>query len=47
MQQPEAYIGRADKLFDPDGELINESTRNFLQDFMAAFVSWIEANATA
>jgi chromate reductase len=45
MQQPEAYIGQADKLFDPDGKLINESTREFLKGFMAAFATWIDANA--
>ena len=31
MQQPEAYIGDADKLFDADGKLTNDSTRDFLQ----------------
>lgn len=47
MQQPEAYIGHADKLFDGSGELTNESTRKFLQDFMQAFAGWIEANRPA
>lgn len=45
MQQPEAYIGHADKLFDGSGKLVNEATRKFLQDFMQAFAAWIEANA--
>ncbi len=45
MQQPEAYIGHADKLFDPGGKLVNESTRKFLQDYMQAFAAWIETNA--
>ena len=45
MQQPEAYVGHADKLFDEAGKLINDSTRKFLQDFIKAFVHWIEANA--
>ena len=44
MQQPEAYIGGADKLFDSSGNLNNDSTRKFLQDFMTAFAVWIEAN---
>jgi chromate reductase, NAD(P)H dehydrogenase (quinone) len=44
MQQPEAYIGHADKLFDPHGNLINEETRKFLTRFMQAFGAWIEAN---
>jgi chromate reductase len=41
MQQPEAYIGHADKLFDEQGELVNEGTRKFLQDFMQAFANWV------
>ena len=45
MQQPEAYIGGADKLFGPDGKLVNESTCKFLQDFLTAFATWIEANS--
>jgi chromate reductase, NAD(P)H dehydrogenase (quinone) len=42
MQQPEAYIGRADKLFDESGKLVNDGTRKFLQEFMQAFANWIE-----
>ncbi len=41
MQQPEAYIGGADKLFDANGKLVNEGTRSFLRDFMHAFSDWI------
>lgn len=41
MQQPEAYIGGADKLFDAEGKLVNEGTRKFLQNFMHAFSDWI------
>jgi len=47
MQQPEAYIGQADKLFDGSGKLTNDSTRNFLQEFIQAFAAWIEANRGA
>ena len=47
MQQPEAYIGGADKLFDANGKLVNDGTRRFLQGFMQAFASWIAANAKA
>src|SRR5690349_10680273 len=43
MQQPEAYIGGADKLFDANGKLTNDSTRKFLQQFMQAFADWIES----
>jgi len=44
MQQPEAYIGGVDKLFDPSGNLTNESTREFLKKFVDAFAAWIELN---
>ncbi|MBI3596626.1 MAG: NAD(P)H-dependent oxidoreductase [Nitrospirae bacterium] len=44
MQQPEAYIGGADSLFNADGNLSNESTRGFLRKFMEAYASWIELN---
>lgn len=45
MQQPEAYIGGADKLFDEQGKIVNEGTKTFLQGFMKAFASWIIANS--
>jgi chromate reductase len=45
MPQPEAYIGGADKLFDGNGELVNDGTREFLQTFMEAFARWIAANS--
>ena len=45
MQQPEAYIGAADKLFDESGRLANDGTRKFLQGFMQAFADWVAANA--
>jgi len=41
MAQPEAYIGGAAKLFDERSTLINESTREFLKKFMAAFTEWV------
>jgi chromate reductase len=42
MQQPEAYVGHADKLFDENGKLVNDGTRKFLQDFMQAFAKLVE-----
>jgi chromate reductase len=42
MQQPEAYIGHVDKLFDEHGELTSDGTRKFLQQFMQAFADWVE-----
>jgi chromate reductase len=44
MQQPEAYVGGVDKLFDGQGNLTNEGTSKFLGNFMQAFCDWIEAN---
>jgi len=38
MQQPEAYVGHADKLFDEQGKLVSDGTRKFLQ----AFANWVE-----
>jgi len=45
LQQPEAYIGGAAGLFDDQGKLVNDSTRDFLKKFLDAFVAWIEHNA--
>jgi chromate reductase len=42
MQQPEAYVGYVHKLFDEHGNLINDGTRKFLQEFMQAFTNWVE-----
>lgn len=45
MAQPEAYIGGAAKLFDDDGKLTNDSTRDFLKKFMEAFGKWVDTIA--
>jgi chromate reductase, NAD(P)H dehydrogenase (quinone) len=42
MQQPEAYIGGAATLFDKEGNVTNESIRDFLKSFIEAFAVWIE-----
>ncbi len=42
MGQPEAYIGNAASLFDDKGNLINDSTRDYLKKFLQAFEQWIE-----
>jgi chromate reductase len=44
MQQPEAYIGGAAAMFDDNGVLTNDSTREFLVKFVKAFAQWIERN---
>jgi chromate reductase, NAD(P)H dehydrogenase (quinone) len=45
MQQPEAYIANASKLFDDKGALASDDTREFLRKVMAAFAAWIERHA--
>jgi len=45
MAQPEAYIGNAQDLFDDNGELTNESTRAFLENFIQAFEQWVHVHA--
>ena len=47
LQQPEAYIGGAGKLFDESGKLTNESTREFLGKFLHAYAAWVEKIAPA
>jgi chromate reductase len=47
LQQPEAYIGGAAKLFDESGKMINESTREFLGKFMQAYAAWVEKLAAS
>jgi chromate reductase len=44
LPQPEIYIGGIDKLFDTTGDIADEGTRKFLQNFMQAFGTWIEKN---
>ena len=45
MQQPEAYIGGAAQLFDADGNITNEATREFLRRYMEAFTAWVVKNS--
>jgi chromate reductase len=45
LQQPEVYLGGADKLFDADGKLANDRTREFLQKFVQAFAAWVATNS--
>jgi len=47
MQQPEAYIGGAAKLFDASGTLIDDSVREFMKKFLDAFARWVERNIGA
>ena len=45
MQQPEAYIGGAAKLFDASGALTDEGARELLTRFMGSFAAWARTNA--
>jgi len=45
MQQPEAYIGGADKLLDDAGNVTNDGTRKFLEAFMTAYAAWVDKHA--
>jgi chromate reductase len=42
MQQPEAYLGHVDKLFNEHGKLVSDGTGKFLREFMLAFANWVE-----
>ena len=37
----EAYIGGVNKLLDDSGRLTNDSTREFLTNYMTAFADWV------
>lgn len=41
MPQPEAYIVSAQNLFNEKGEMIVESTKEFLENFLTAFERWV------
>ena len=45
LQMPEAYIGNIANRFDETGALSDNSTREFLQNFMNAYADWVERNA--
>lgn len=42
MQQPEGYIGGAGSLFDDQGHLVNDGTRQFFKKFADAFAGWVD-----
>lgn len=41
LQQPEAYVGNASKLFNENGQLIEKSTKEFFLKVMTAFDEWV------
>lgn len=40
----EAYIGNAHKLFDEQGQLKDDSTREFLQKLLQSYAQWVESH---
>lgn len=44
MQQPEAYVGGAAKLFDDKGNLTAEGTQKFFASFMEAYAAWVRTH---
>lgn len=43
LQQPEAYLGdMGDSLFDAEGGIVNERTRNFLNTHIQAYADWVQ-----
>ncbi|CAE6809213.1 NADPH-dependent FMN reductase [Paraburkholderia haematera] len=45
LQQPEAYIGNAEKLFDDSGSLV-PATQDFAITYLRVFEQWINSNIT-
>lgn len=41
LQQPEVYISNVASLLDDKGELVDESTRKYLKNYMDAFAAWV------
>ncbi len=41
MQQPEAYVGGAAKLFTDSGELASDDTRKFFTAFITGYAAWV------
>jgi chromate reductase len=45
LQQPEMYIGGADKLFDASGQWTQPGPRDLAAKFLKAFEAWVSHNA--
>jgi chromate reductase len=41
LQQPEVYLADIAELFDDDDEIADQNTKDFLQNFAAAFAHWV------
>lgn len=46
LQQPEAYIGNVGSLFNEEGRLNNDSTREFLQGYINTYAEWVTKHAS-
>nr|WP_321400820.1 NAD(P)H-dependent oxidoreductase [uncultured Desulfobacter sp.] len=42
LQQPEAYVGHIEGVLDDGGQVVDEHTKQFLDDYAQAFIRWIE-----
>ena len=42
LQQPEAYLSNAGKLFDEAGALTSDDTRTFLRKYLEAYAAWVD-----
>lgn len=42
MQQPEAYISTVQNYFDENGEVNNEDTKAFLQNYINTYAAWVD-----
>jgi chromate reductase len=47
MPAPALYAREAERLFDPQGKLVDEPTRTALKSVIEAFSNWIDVNASA
>ncbi len=47
LQQPEAYISKVASLLNEKGELVDESTRTYLKNFIDAFSEWVRTISDA
>jgi chromate reductase, NAD(P)H dehydrogenase (quinone) len=47
LQQPEIYVGGADKLFDNDGNVMVDTTRDLVRSYMESFAAWTHRLALA
>lgn len=47
MQQPEAYLGNIASCLDDKGEMVSESTRKYLTQYMQPFAKWVNTVTAA